>query len=71
MPIGGPYSRSGSGHFPYQQKTHAGQENGLKTRLCDRFISSDWQNKADLRVFRNGARYGLLFWYKIGNWGSD
>jgi hypothetical protein len=61
------YSRSGSDHFHHQQKTHPTPKTALKTRLCDRFILSDSENKPNLGVFVNGARYGLLLGGEEGN----
>jgi hypothetical protein len=55
MPFGGPYSRSGSGHFHPQQNTCPSLKNTFKTRLCERFILSVFENTADLRLFLNGA----------------
>jgi hypothetical protein len=67
MPFAAPYSRSGSNHFNHQQKTYPSLRNGLKTRLCKRFISSDCQNTAYLGLFLNGGRYGLLFDLKMSD----
>ena len=59
MPFAAPYSRSGSDHFLPQQKTHSGMRSASKTRLCERFNSSDCQNTAHLGLFLNGAQIGL------------
>jgi hypothetical protein len=69
MPFAGPYSRSGGHCFHQQRNTRPGLRNGLKTRLCERFISSVFENTADLRLFLNGARYGLLLSVLEGNRG--
>ncbi len=59
MPFAAPYSRSGSDRFLPQQKTHPGMRSARKTRLCERFNSPDYQNKADLGLFLNGTQIGL------------
>ena len=61
MPIGGPYSRSGSNHFQDQPKTHPGPKTGLKTRIRERFISSDFKNKPDSGYFKTEPDTGFFF----------
>jgi hypothetical protein len=71
MPISRSYSRSGSGHFRPQPKTHPDPKTARKIAIRELFISSDCQNTADLGLFLNGARYGLLFDRETGNRRAD
>jgi hypothetical protein len=57
--------------FTIDRKTHMAPKTALKTRLCDRFNLPDWQNKAYLRLFLNGALYGLLLDEETGNLRPD
>ena len=57
--------------FQDQPKTHPGLRFTRKTEIWDSFISSDFENKADLGLFLNGAQYGLLFDLKTGDRGPD
>jgi len=67
MPIIGHRSPKNGDDFQDQPKPHPGLETGLKTRIRELFISSDFQNTAYLGLFLNGARYGLLLGCEKGN----
>ena len=70
MPVNGPQTCSGSLFFRDRTITHPAPGSGRKTRLCERFNSSDCQNKADLGLVKNGARIGLRLDPEKGNPGS-
>ena len=67
MPIKTPYSRSGGHGFPDRPRGNSTCDQPKEPHCRVRFNLSVPQNKPNLGLFLNGARYGLLLGYDEGN----